>query len=357
MFSFSLGLQNKFVFNEELVEDEQSSWDQDKTFRVDQEYRRKGESEGRQLYSANGEDTRSGDEVVDWNPEVVKAKSELQQRSLPPAVSQDDEHESRKNEVAGLSNECDLSISGLLSKSNGIQTANKLCVSQQGRKSISELRLKGEPEALQLSSANATRVKIEPSQKCEEKINPVIISVVSVSNSDLSLEPGVSQSQELTGLELESSCLGRLESKNTHNNFRKRNISLTDDRHHDEFKNKSKVPEKEGSCGKTLELLSHGTVLQPKTSRAAKRPYVSQERGKSFSKNVQLNKHKRTQANSERQHPCITCGKGYLTKSHLTRHMKIHSSERPHVCPICGRGFKQSSHLRGHIVRHMLKSQ
>lgn len=43
---------------------------------------------------------------------------------------------------------------------------------------------------------------------------------------------------------------------------------------------------------------------------------------------------------------CDTCGKNFIDKSGLTRHMKIHSDVRPHKCKTCEKRFRAKNELK-----------
>ncbi|KAK0703249.1 hypothetical protein B0T26DRAFT_658403 [Lasiosphaeria miniovina] len=55
-----------------------------------------------------------------------------------------------------------------------------------------------------------------------------------------------------------------------------------------------------------------------------------------------------------RVYPCSTCGKGFVRKSDLHRHERIHNGVRPHACdyPGCGKTFIQRTALTVHLRVH-----
>ena len=51
-------------------------------------------------------------------------------------------------------------------------------------------------------------------------------------------------------------------------------------------------------------------------------------------------------------HTCVECGKEFMTKSLLNRHLQSHTGEKPHVCTICGNQYTQSWSLKTHMAKH-----
>nr|CAH7741935.1 unnamed protein product [Callosobruchus chinensis] len=51
-------------------------------------------------------------------------------------------------------------------------------------------------------------------------------------------------------------------------------------------------------------------------------------------------------------HICATCGKGFIKRSLLVRHERIHSGEKPFKCAMCDSSFAQKGSLMIHIRKH-----
>ena len=49
---------------------------------------------------------------------------------------------------------------------------------------------------------------------------------------------------------------------------------------------------------------------------------------------------------------CEVCGKVFMTKALLKRHLQSHTGEKPHVCKICGNQYTQSWSLKTHMAKH-----
>ncbi|GFO01787.1 Zinc finger protein 721 [Plakobranchus ocellatus] len=55
---------------------------------------------------------------------------------------------------------------------------------------------------------------------------------------------------------------------------------------------------------------------------------------------------------SSSEFPCHICGKVFLKRFLLVRHMNVHSVEKPYICGQCGRSYKDPSSLKRHCLVH-----
>lgn len=55
---------------------------------------------------------------------------------------------------------------------------------------------------------------------------------------------------------------------------------------------------------------------------------------------------------SIRSHICVTCGRGFIEKSHLIRHERIHLEEKPFKCEDCEYGSTRRDKLKEHRLKH-----
>ncbi|XP_058025126.1 zinc finger protein 485-like [Ahaetulla prasina] len=109
------------------------------------------------------------------------------------------------------------------------------------------------------------------------------------------------------------------------------------------------TPYKCMECGKAFtrnnQLNSH------KRMHRKEKPYKCVECGKGFRRNCDLTFHKRTHT-GEKLYECMVCGKNFAKSYTLICHRRIHTQEKPYQCMECGKTFTNSSHLNSHKRIH-----
>ena len=83
-------------------------------------------------------------------------------------------------------------------------------------------------------------------------------------------------------------------------------------------------------------------------------PFLCELCSKGFKSQAQLTLHLKMHAN-DRRFVCHVdgCGKSYVTKALLTKHVKtVHLGERPYLCPYCDKTYPKIYDLKNHIRSH-----
>lgn len=119
------------------------------------------------------------------------------------------------------------------------------------------------------------------------------------------------------------------------------------------------IPIPDETCVSTITTQVPGKSFLKPVEHASKTPVVIEESvtplipcricGETFSSATLREEHF---DNSHRAVTCEVCNKGFISKSYLNMHMRVHTKEKPHSCHICSKKFSQHGNLQRHIRLH-----
>ncbi|XP_075313036.1 uncharacterized protein LOC142373593 [Odontesthes bonariensis] len=129
----------------------------------------------------------------------------------------------------------------------------------------------------------------------------------------------------------------------------KRTIVTESAVNHDVVHDKAKTSLSCSACGKMFLYKLH--LTRHMREHRLKKTFACNDCGKRFNYMSRYKNHMKVHT-GEKPFGCDVCGKRYGDRGSLSSHTRVHTGEKPFACVDCGKRFKQNSTLKKHMKVH-----
>lgn len=107
-------------------------------------------------------------------------------------------------------------------------------------------------------------------------------------------------------------------------------------------------------CGKTF--VKKRNLQRHIKVHLGERPYSCSWCMKTFARKDVLDLHIRIHTGDKR-YTCVVCNKAFTHRGNLGSHMRVHTGEKPYVCSLCNKGYADHSTFKKHVRSHSEHTQ